>query len=144
MRCVSAFNRVHRLVCLHPDPRHLLVPLLDAVHVLLVLDLQLVEAAAEVDGVQHVAHLRLLLELRFDLLDVRLDRRVLGRDAVSKVRSTLNIDMSAATGAVASTSTGGTRCDAPLRPVHETCTPPGPSPGHHPPRCQSRPRLVSA
>ena len=72
---LERLERLHRLACRHLELQQRLVPLLDASHVWIFLDLQLVE----IDVVQHAARLLLLLKLRLGLQDVRLDRRVPAR-----------------------------------------------------------------
>mmetsp|Transcript_4736 Transcript_4736/g.7063 ORF Transcript_4736/g.7063 Transcript_4736/m.7063 type:complete len:235 (-) Transcript_4736:25-729(-) len=66
-------QRLHGLPRGHLELEQLLVALLDLGHVLLVLNLQLVE----VDVVQHVAHLLLLAELAVYLVDLALESGVL-------------------------------------------------------------------
>mmetsp|Transcript_37447 Transcript_37447/g.89014 ORF Transcript_37447/g.89014 Transcript_37447/m.89014 type:complete len:316 (+) Transcript_37447:298-1245(+) len=74
--CESVLHVVQRLDCVPGAELHLeefVVPLLDLLEVLLVLDLELVK----VDDVEHLAHLLLLLQLLLHLGDLHLDRGVL-------------------------------------------------------------------
>ena len=77
---LERLERLHRLACRHLELQQRLVPLLDASHEWIFLDLQLVE----IDVVQHAARLLLLLKLRLGLQDVRLDRRVPARARVQR------------------------------------------------------------